>query len=216
MTSNSKPIEPSVWTEIFGALRGNLRTYTKGSIWRAIIVLAIPMVLKMFMQSIFALLPSWGISNAAAVLVGQNLGAKQPDRAERSIWYCTIVGIVFLSLMGVIFWINAEVLVRIFVDSPEAIRVGVQSMRMLTAIYPIWAIGMVTVQSFNGAGDTTTSTWIQVFAFWAVQIPIAWWLSHSAGMGTKGVFAAIMVAQVLSAFSSAYLFKRCNWKLIKV
>lgn len=165
---------------------------------------------------IFALLPSWGISNAAATLVGQNLGAKQPDRAERSVWYCTVVDIVFLSIMGLIFWINAEAVVRLFVDSPEAIRVGVQSMRMLTAIYPIWAIGMVTVQSFNGAGDTTTPTWIHLFAFWLVQIPVAWWLAHSMGLGTEGVFIAIMIAQVVAAIGSAYLFKRGKWKLVKV
>ncbi len=107
---------------------------------------------------IFALLPSWGISNAAATLVGQNLGAKQSARAEKSVWYCTLVDIIFLSVLGVIFWIFAPEVVNLFVDSPGAKAVGIESMRILTAIYPIWAIQMVTVQAFNGAGDTTTPT----------------------------------------------------------
>ena len=165
---------------------------------------------------IFALLPSWGISNAAATLVGQNLGAQQPARAERSVWYCTAVDVVFLSIMGLIFWIYAEEVVRIFVSSPEAVRVGVESMRMMTAIYPIWAVGMVTVQSFNGAGDTTTPTWINFAAFWVVQIPLALTLAHSFNWGTQGVFTAVIVAQIVAAIASAYLFRRGKWKSIHV
>jgi putative MATE family efflux protein len=165
---------------------------------------------------IFALLPSWGISNAAATLVGQNLGAGQPDRAERSVWYCTLVDVVFLTIMGLIFWINAEAVVRIFVQSPEAVRVGVESMRMMTAIYPIWAVGMVTVQSFNGAGDTTTPTWINFFVFWVLQIPLALLLAHQFGWGTRGIFTAVIVSQVTAALTSAHLFRRGKWKTIHV
>jgi len=165
---------------------------------------------------IFALLPSWGISNAAATLVGQNLGAKQPERAEKSVWYCTLVDVIFLSILGVVFWIFAPEVVNLFVDSPGAKAVGIESMRILTAIYPIWAIQMVTVQAFNGAGDTTTPTWIQFFAFWMIQIPLAWALAYPAGMGTKGVFYAIALAQVVAALISAYLFRKGKWKNIEV
>jgi len=165
---------------------------------------------------VFALLPSWGISNAAATLVGQNLGAGQPGRAERSVWYCTAVDVIFLSLVGLVFWINAETVMRMFVSSPEAIRVGVQSMRLLTAIYPVWAVAMVTVQSFNGAGDTTTPTYINLLAFWIVQIPLAWWLAVPMEFGTQGVFIAMVCAQIVAASSSAYLFNRGTWKLVQV
>lgn len=165
---------------------------------------------------IFALLPSWGISNAAATLVGQNLGAKQPERAERSVWYCTAVDVVFLSIMGFIFWLNAEFVVRIFVTSDEAVRIGVQSMKMLTAIYPIWAVAMVTVQSFNGAGDTTTPTWINFISLWLVQVPLALIFAHVLDWSTAGVFGAMMVAQVVAAISSAFLFRKGKWKKINV
>jgi len=165
---------------------------------------------------IFALLPSWGISNAAATLVGQNLGAGHPDRAEKSVWYCTAVDVVFLSFMGLIFWWNAETVVRIFVTSPEAIRIGVQSMKMLTAIYPIWAVAMVAVQSFNGAGDTTTPTWINFFSLWMVQVPLALLFAHYFELSTAGVFGAMMIAQCVAAATSAYLFKKGKWKTINV
>lgn len=165
---------------------------------------------------IFALLPSWGISNAAATLVGQNLGAKQPDRAERSVWLCTALDMGFLTVMGIIFWIAAPQTVAIFVESAEARAIGVQSMRILTAIYPIWAIGMVTVQSFNGAGDTTTPTWIHFFSFWVLQIPLAWSLAHPLGMGTAGIFWAIAASQVVAAIVSATYFRRGTWKTVSV
>ena len=165
---------------------------------------------------IFALLPSWGIANAAATLVGQNLGAGHPQRAETSVWYCTAVDAVFLGVIGLVFWIWAPEVVRLFVDSPDAIRVGIESMRILTVIYPIWAVGMVTVQSFNGAGDTSTPTWIHFFCFWMIQIPLAWTLSNPMGYETNGVFYAIALAQVIAAGISAYLFNQGKWKHIQV
>lgn len=165
---------------------------------------------------IFALLPSWGISNAAATLVGQNLGADQPDRAERSVWYCTLLDMGFLALMGITFWILAPQTVAIFVDAPAARAVGIESMRILTLIYPIWAVGMVTVQSFNGAGDTTTPTWIHFFCFWVLQLPLAWLLAYPAGWGTAGVFWAIAGAQVVAAIVCAHLFRQGRWKTISV
>ncbi|MDE2995742.1 MAG: MATE family efflux transporter [Bacteroidota bacterium] len=165
---------------------------------------------------IFALLPSWGISNAAATLVGQNLGAKQPDRAERSVWYATGLDMAFLGLMGAFFWIFAPETVAVFIASEGAREVGIQSMRILTVIYPVWAIGMVTVQSFNGAGDTTTPTWIHFFCFWVLQLPLAWVMAHPWGMGTRGVFLAIAAAQVVAALVCAHLFRKGTWKHISV
>ena len=165
---------------------------------------------------IFALLPSWGISNAAATLVGQNLGAGQPERAERSVWYCTLLDMAFLSVMGAVFWTFAPETVAVFVSAPGAREVGIQSMRILTVIYPIWAIGMVTVQSFNGAGDTTTPTWIHFACFWMLQLPLAWYLAHPAGQGTQGVFLAIAGAQMAAAIVCAHLFRQGRWKTITV
>ena len=165
---------------------------------------------------IFALLPSWGISNAAATLVGQNLGAEQPDRAERSVWLCTFLDMGFLTLMGAFFWVFAPETVAIFIHEPAAQAVGIESMRILTLIYPIWAIGMVTVQSFNGAGDTTTPTWIHFFCYWVLQIPLAWVLAHSVGLGTQGIFLSIAGAQVTAALVSAWLFRKGRWKTISV
>ncbi|MGB1374811.1 MAG: MATE family efflux transporter [Rhodothermales bacterium] len=165
---------------------------------------------------IFALLPSWGISNAAATLVGQNLGAGQPERAERSVWYCTLLDMGFLAIMGLVFWIWAPETVALFVEAPGARAVGIESMRILTLIYPIWAIGMVTVQSFNGAGDTTTPTWIHFFCFWVVQLPLAWSLAYPMEWGTSGVFWAIAFAQVIAALVSGQLFRKGTWKTIAV
>jgi len=165
---------------------------------------------------IFALLPSWGISNAAATLVGQNLGAGQPERAEKSVWLCTGLDVGFLTTLGLIFWVMAPEVVAIFVESPEAIAVGIESMRILTIIYPVWAVGMVTVQSFNGAGDTKTPTWIHFFSFWALQIPLAWYLAHPGGFETAGIFWAIAVAQCVAAAWSAHLFRKGKWKHIEV
>lgn len=165
---------------------------------------------------IFALLPSWGVSNAAATLVGQNLGAGKPERAEKSVWLCTWLDVAFLSTLGLIFWILAPEVVAIFVTAPEAKRVGIESMRILTMIYPVWAVGMVTVQSFNGAGDTKTPTWIHFFSFWLFQIPVAWYLAHEGGFGTAGIFYAIAVAQCVAAAWSAYLFRKGRWKTIEV
>lgn len=165
---------------------------------------------------IFALLPSWGISNAAGTLVGQNLGAKRPDRAEKSVWYCTAVDTVFLTVLGAVFFVFADPVVRMFVSEPGAIAVGVRSMKILTAAYPIWAISMVTVQSFNGAGDTTTPTWIQFVAYWIVQIPAAWILAISAGYGPTGIFIAIVIGQSVAALAAGWMFKRGAWKTVEV
>ncbi len=165
---------------------------------------------------VFALLPSWGIANAAATLVGQNLGAKQPDRAVRSVWYCTAVDAVFLALMGATFWWFADTVVLWFVFDAAAVSVGVQSIRILTAAYPIWAVSMVLIQAFNGAGDTTTPTWIHLFAFWVIQLPVAWWLALQTELGPEGVFWGIVAGQLAAALISIWQFRLGRWKLAVV
>ncbi|MEQ9104009.1 MAG: MATE family efflux transporter [Rhodothermales bacterium] len=165
---------------------------------------------------IFALLPSWGIANAASTLVGQNLGAKQPDRAATSVWYCTLADVVFLSLMGVGFWIFADEVVGIFVSEAGARAVGVQSIHILTLAYPIWAVSMVIIQAFNGAGDTSTPTWIHFLAFWVLQLPAAWYLALHQEMGPLGVFLAIVAGQSAAAVMGAVMFRRGSWKATEV
>jgi len=161
---------------------------------------------------IFALLPSWGMGNAAATLVGQNLGASQPERAERSVWVTAFSNMIFLGSVGIFFALFAEPLVGIFTIDPEVIRIASNCLRTVSYSYVFLAFGMVIVQSFNGAGDTATPTWINLTAYWLVQIPLAWSLSHLLDMGPQGVFWAIACAQSCLACLAIILFRRGRWK----
>lgn len=161
---------------------------------------------------IFALLPSWGMGNAAATLVGQNLGARQPDRAERSVWVTAFSNMVFLGCVGVIFALFARPLVGIFTTDSEVIRLGSSCLRTVSYSYVFLAFGMVLVQAFNGAGDTTTPTWINLMAYWLIQIPLAWTFSSFLEMGPQGVFWAIACAQSCLACLAIILFRRGTWK----
>ncbi len=162
---------------------------------------------------IFALLPSWGMGNAAATLVGQNLGARQPDRAERSVWMASFINMVFLGVVAVGMIVYAVPLIRLFTDEPAVIRFGVDCLRIISYTYVFFAFGLVIVQAFNGAGDTTTPTWINLVSHWALQIPLAYVLSHPVGMGAVGVFTAVAIAQAVLALISVVLFRRGRWKL---
>jgi putative MATE family efflux protein len=161
---------------------------------------------------IFALLPSWGMSNAAATLVGQNLGAGKPDRAERSVWITGFSNMVFLGVVAVIFVIFAEPMIRIFTTAPEVVRYGVSCLRLISYGYIFYAYGMVMVQSFNGAGDTFTPTLINLFCYWLFQIPLAYYLAMKTGLGAEGVFWAIPVAESMLALVAVLAFKRGKWK----
>jgi len=161
---------------------------------------------------IFALLPSWGLSNAAATMVGQGLGARKPDRAEASVWRAGGYNAVFLSGVGVIFLLAAPLLLRAFTSDPEVTGYAVACLRIVAIGFPFYAYGMVLTQSFNGAGDTWTPTWLNFFCFWVFEIPLAWWLAGSAGLGPSGVFWAIMAAFSLLAGASAAVFRRGAWK----
>ena len=161
---------------------------------------------------IFALLPSWGLSNAAATMVGQGLGARKPDRAEASVWRAGRYNAVFLTGVGVIFLLAAPLLLRAFTSDPEVTGYAVACLRIVAIGFPFYAYGMVLTQSFNGAGDTWTPTWLNFFCFWIFEIPLAWWLAHPAGLGPSGVFWAIMAAFSLLAGASAAVFRRGAWK----
>jgi putative MATE family efflux protein len=162
---------------------------------------------------IFALLPSWGLSNAAATMVGQGLGAKKPDRAEQAVWAAAKYNTIFLTVVGVIFFVGAEWLVALFTRDPEVVPYAVSCLRIVSLGFPLYAYGMVLTQSFNGAGDTWTPTWLNLVCFWLWELPLAWALAHGLGFGPRGAFIAITVAFCTLAVSSAVIFRQGRWKL---
>jgi putative MATE family efflux protein len=161
---------------------------------------------------IFALLPSWGLASAAATLVGQNLGARQPDRAERAVWLTGLYNMGFLLLITVAFVSAAPWLVAIFTDDALITPVAVSSLRIISYGYIFYAWGMVLTQAFNGAGDTMTPTYINMVCFWMLQIPMAWWLSSGLEFGPRGVFWAVAIAESILAVIAALAFRRGGWK----
>lgn len=165
---------------------------------------------------VFALLPSWGLGNAAATLVGQNLGAGKPDRAERSVWITSFTNVVFLGLFSLILLFQSEAIVRFFTPEPEVVFYGAMGLEIISYSYIFLAFGMVTVQAFNGAGDTTTPTWINLISYWIVQLPLAYALAHPYGMGPQGVFIAITVSQIVLAGIGVLWFRQGKWKLKQV
>jgi len=165
---------------------------------------------------IFALLPSWGLSNAAATMVGQGLGAGKPERAERAVWIAGIYNMCFLGSVGLIFVLFAGPIVRVFTTDQAVAPVAVMGLRIVSYGYLFYAWGMVLTQSFNGAGDTWTPTWLNLCCFWLWEIPVAWVLAVHFGMGPRGVFLAMTVAFSTLAVASALLFRRGTWKLRRV
>ncbi|MFZ0911768.1 MAG: MATE family efflux transporter [Candidatus Korobacteraceae bacterium] len=161
---------------------------------------------------IFAILPAWGLSNAAATLVGQNLGAGQPERAEQSVWRTGIYNMVFLGSVGVLFIFFAEPLIRLFSHDPAVVPLGAACLRIVSYGNIGYAYGMVMLQAFNGAGDTVTPTYVYLFGFWLLEIPLAYWLAIPAHLRSNGVFVAIVIAETAIAAASAVLFKRGRWK----
>ena len=160
----------------------------------------------------FTFLPAWGLGNAAATLVGQNLGANRPMRAERSIWRAAQFNFVALSLVAVVFVLQGEQIIAIFNGQPEIVAIGAQTLLFFGIGYPILAVGMVASQSLNGAGDTDTPTLINFVAFWMIEIPLAWWLASQQGWGPTGVFWAILIAETIFAILSIWVIRRGRWK----
>ncbi len=165
---------------------------------------------------IFSILPSWGMSNAAATLVGQNLGANKPERAEKSTWITAFVNMIFLAAIGITFYIFAESLMRIFTEDAAIIEIGAKCLRIISYGYIAYAFGMVVSQAFNGAGDTFTPTLINFICFWLIEIPLAYYLALQIGWGDSGVYYSVVVAEVVLAILAIALFKRGKWKQVTV
>ncbi len=160
----------------------------------------------------FALLPAVGLSNAAATLVGQNLGVGKPERAESSVWKAAFINAAVLGAVSLIFIFFSSRIVGIFTDEPQVLAYGTDALHIVAYGFIFYAFGMVLESSFNGAGDTWTPTFLNLFIFWLFEIPLAYLLAYHFGMGTRGVFWAITIAFSLLAIVSAILFKRGKWK----
>ena len=161
---------------------------------------------------IFSLLPSWGLSNAASTLVGQNLGAKKPDRAEKSVWRTAFINMAVLAVFGAIFVYRPDVFIRLFIDDPVVIDAGSLALRLVSFGYLAYGFGMVMPQAFNGAGDTLTPTLINLFCFWMIEIPLAWMLALVLGWAETGVYWAIVVSESMLAILGIVLFRMGRWK----
>ena len=165
---------------------------------------------------LFTLMPSWGMSNAAATLVGQNLGAKQPERAETSVWKTGKYNAYFMGVVSIIYFFFAHDIVGWFNDNPVVVENGGLCLQIIAIGYVFYAYGMVVTQAFNGAGDTGTPTKINLIAFWMFQLPLAYLTAISLKMGAMGVFIAITAAEVLLAIISIVWFKKGNWKKVQL
>ena len=161
---------------------------------------------------VFALFPAWGMGNAAATLVGQNLGAGQPARAERSVWITCFINSGFLGLVALGMHTFAQPLMEIFTQVPEVVDIGKDCIRIISYTYVLFAFGMVTTQAFNGAGDTWTPTWISFGCYWCMQLPLAWALAYPAEWGAQGIFAGVAIAQAVLAIVGVIIFRVGRWK----
>jgi putative MATE family efflux protein len=165
---------------------------------------------------VFFLLPAWGISNAATTLVGQNLGAKDLLRAEQAVLQTAKYNALFMAVITLFTFVFAGNIIRVFTTLPEVLPIAVQALRIITVGYIFYGVGMVLVNAFNGAGDTRTPTWINVFGFWAFQVPLAYFLAKTVGLGPTGVFIAIPVSETAMTFAAYFLFKHGRWKSVHV
>lgn len=165
---------------------------------------------------IFLLLPAWGLSNAAATLVGQNLGAKKPDRAEKAVWATGIVNMFFMGSLGLLLFLFPSYWIGLFIKDPVVVENGILALRIISSGFLFYALGMVMMQGFNGSGDTTTPTIINLFSFWLFEIPLAWFMAIALNMGLKGASFAIVIAESFLALIAFLLFRRGKWKLREV
>jgi len=164
----------------------------------------------------FAILPAWGMANASATLVGQNLGAGQPERAERSVWRTGFFNMVFMVFITITFLTLARPIVEFFTTDAVALQNAMQCLQVVALGYVFYAYGMVVTQSFNGAGDTRTPTLLNFVAFWMFQIPLAYALAIVFNLGPMGVYVAIVVAESLLAVAGILIFRRGKWKTVKI
>jgi len=162
---------------------------------------------------IFALLPAWGLANAAATMVGQSLGAGKPERGEQAVWRAAFYNLVFLGVAGLGFVVFANPIAHAFTKDPAVASIAAECLRIISYGYLFYAYGMVLTNSFNGAGDTWTPTWLNLFCFWLWEIPLAWVLARHFNLGPQGVAWAVTIAFSTLAVASAVLFRRGRWKL---
>ncbi|MFC4721621.1 MATE family efflux transporter [Geojedonia litorea] len=164
----------------------------------------------------FTLMPAWGMSNAAATLVGQNLGADQPERAEQSVWKTGKYNAWFMGLVSIVYLVFAPQIISLFNTNPDVLKYGSLCLRVIAAGYIFYGYGMVVINSFNGAGDTKTPTYINFICFWLFQLPIAYLMAITFEIGPVGVFSAITLAEIAIAVIAIIWFKKGHWKLVKV
>jgi len=164
----------------------------------------------------FTILPSWGLANAAATLVGQNLGACFPERAEKSVWNSAFFNLLFLGVVAIVFVVWAETFVGIFSTEPSVVEVGAVALRYIAFGYIFFAYGMAIGQAFNGAGDTKTPTLLNFFCNWCFEIPLAYFLAVTLGFGPKGIFGAIAIASAVWAIASILIFRKGKWKQTEI
>ncbi len=162
--------------------------------------------------AIFSIMPAWGLASAAATLVGQNLGAGQPERAERSVWISGWYTMAFLGAIGLVFLAFPGELVRIFSQEPGVVAIGIDALRIFSIGYVLFSWEMVMVQAFNGAGDTYTPTLINFICFWLLELPLAYLLARQLAIGERGVYTAVVVAESVAGIIAIYLFRRGKWK----
>jgi putative MATE family efflux protein len=165
---------------------------------------------------IFTILPSWGMANAAATLVGQNLGAGKPDRAEQSVWRASFFNMIFMALAGAVYLIWAPFFIQLFAHEPEVVHAGALALRILAGGYVFFGYGMIVAQAINGAGDTRTPTVLNFICFWLIETPLAWLLALHFGWGQTGVYWSIVIAESILALAAIWVFRRGRWKLAKV
>ncbi|MCD9015650.1 MATE family efflux transporter [Parachryseolinea silvisoli] len=165
---------------------------------------------------VFAILPAWGMANAAATLVGQNLGAGRPDRAEQSAWRAAFLNMIFLGIVTIVFFILADNILGFFTTDAEVLRSGILCLKVVSLGYIFYAYGMVINQSFNGAGDTRTPIIINLIGFWAFQIPFAYVMANVLHTGPIGVYSAISIAESAIAVAAILVFRRGRWKSVKI
>ena len=203
-----------------------------GGIWQRLIVILSWIVLMRIISTfgphviagytitirilIFTILPAWGLSNAAATLVGQNLGAGKPDRAERSVWITGFICMAFMGFIAIFYISSPDYFIQIFTHEKAVVDSGAIALRYIASGYLFFALGMVVIQSFNGAGDTLTPTLINIVSFWLIEIPLAYLLAKNLGYGVQGVYIAILVAEASMTILGVIMFKRGRWKLKKV
>ncbi len=161
---------------------------------------------------VFTILPSWGMANAAATLVGQNLGARLPERAEHSVWRAGFFNMLFMATVGVLYLFGAPLLIGLFTQDAQTLQSGVEALRILSAGYVFYGYGMILSQAINGAGDTRTPTLLNFIFFWLVETPLAWWLALPMGWGETGVYYSIVFAESLLALALIAVFRRGKWK----